>query len=236
MHAEFSISVRPERFWSLAGKAARESGADLYLCDVSGSHGQLSYVGIGSSREMPVTADSRRSDIADFAFADADPTFGFLSYNYGLQQRGLTTAKVSRFPLGHLKKYATLLTYDPVSEELRLSGSGQLSPRDLQALLDDNPCPQEKGSFDHGRIPPFVPSLDRDGYIEGVSRVLDYIKQGYTYQLCLSIKFTTRVEKLDAAELFMYLWRRKPASFYSFFHSGPYRVISTSPERFFQVR
>ncbi|MDH4157807.1 MAG: chorismate-binding protein, partial [candidate division Zixibacteria bacterium] len=45
-----------------------------------------------------------------------------------------------------------------------------------------------------------------------------------------------RVEKLDAAELFMYLWRRKPASFYSFFHSGPYRVISTSPERFLQVR
>ncbi|MEG6551665.1 chorismate-binding protein, partial [Desulfocurvibacter africanus] len=79
-------------------------------------------------------------------------------------------------------------------------------------------------------------SLDRQGYEAAVRQAQERIRDGDTYQLNLSIRFTAEAKGLDAYGLFLDLARRHPASYYGYFESGPFRVVSTSPERFMRVR
>jgi para-aminobenzoate synthetase component 1 len=79
-------------------------------------------------------------------------------------------------------------------------------------------------------------SLDREGYEAAVRQAQERIRDGDTYQLNLSIRFTAEAGGLDAYGLFVDLARRHPAAYYGYMESGPYRIVSTSPERFMRVR
>ena len=82
--------------------------------------------------------------------------------------------------------------------------------------------------------PPAV-SLDGPAYRAGVSETLERILSGTTYQLNLSTRFTWDCPDLDSLSLFRAMRAAHPAPFYAWMTSGPYRVLSTSPERFLRV-
>ena len=68
-------------------------------------------------------------------------------------------------------------------------------------------------------------------YRWAVNRVIAYLKAGDIYQANLSQQFETRF-KGDAYGLFLGLFKRNPAAFFSYINAGNHRVVSTSPERF----
>ncbi|MCF6247262.1 MAG: aminodeoxychorismate synthase component I, partial [Desulfobacula sp.] len=77
----------------------------------------------------------------------------------------------------------------------------------------------------------FASSFTKQEYINAVNRIIDYLKAGDIYQANLSQRFETGF-KGDAYELFLDLFKRNPASFFSYIQAGDHTVVSTSPERF----
>jgi len=181
---------------------------------------------------MIVSPSTTKSHLTAFAFSSPYPTLGYLSYNYGLAQRNIASVKATSFPLGHLKKYASLLHYDYSTQILEMNRTGG-DPLDLDEILR-----MASGIKAEKPICPITleqQSLSRSDYVNAVGKTLEAIRDGYIYQLNLSIKYTAGGERLDPATLFLFLEKRYPAPFYVYFHSGDHTIISTSPERFIRV-
>ncbi|MBU0973616.1 MAG: aminodeoxychorismate synthase component I [Proteobacteria bacterium] len=102
-----------------------------------------------------------------------------------------------------------------------------------EAFLKQLGKPWEKQAFSiDGRG--FKSSFTKQEYIRAVERIIQYLKSGDIYQANLSQRFETRFSG-DAYALFLELFHRNPASFFSFIHAGNHRIISTSPERFIKL-
>ncbi len=80
----------------------------------------------------------------------------------------------------------------------------------------------------------FKSSFLKDEYIRAVKKIIQYLKSGDIYQANLSQRFETGF-KGDAYALFLQLFHRNPASFFSYIHSGDHKIVSTSPERFIKL-
>ncbi len=80
----------------------------------------------------------------------------------------------------------------------------------------------------------FTSSFTKPEYIASVSKVIDYLRAGDIYQANLSQRFETGFTG-DAYGLFLELFNRNPASFFSYINAGDHYVVSTSPERFIKL-
>jgi len=77
--------------------------------------------------------------------------------------------------------------------------------------------------------------FSRSRYVEAIRRALHHIVEGDIYQVNLSHRFHTPYNG-DPYGLFLELFRINPAPFFAYLDAGPFQVISSSPERFLQVR
>jgi para-aminobenzoate synthetase component 1 len=77
--------------------------------------------------------------------------------------------------------------------------------------------------------------LSREEYTAAVEAVRDYIVRGHVYQVNMSQRFETEFRG-DAFALFASLFQANPAPFFSFVQAGDHQIVSTSPERFIELR
>jgi len=80
----------------------------------------------------------------------------------------------------------------------------------------------------------FKSSFTKDEYIRAVEKIIQYLTAGDIYQANLSQRFETGFTG-DAYALFLKLFQRNPASFFSYIHAGDHKIVSTSPERFIKL-
>lgn len=80
----------------------------------------------------------------------------------------------------------------------------------------------------------FKSSFTKSEYIQSVEKIIQYLKDGEIYQANLSQRFETSFTG-DAYALFLELFQRNPASFFSFIHAKDHKILSTSPERFVKL-
>jgi len=234
-----SAFVEPDTFRAHAARLTRRTDADLFLSGLGRSGENTNLIGLNPCGELVVTEKTRRAEIKDFAFSGPGPCLGFLSYTYGLARQGISFAqkspgKTSAFPLGHFKKYQALILYDQAAKKLDLYARTPKDALGVEKILASDPPDCDLRPPKAARAG-FRQSLDRDGYVHAVKKTLEHIRDGHTYQLNLSIKFSLELQDPDAPDLFFHLLRHNPAPFYAWFKSGPYRIISTSPERFLRV-
>ncbi len=74
-------------------------------------------------------------------------------------------------------------------------------------------------------------SFSKAEYMTAVRKIIDYLNAGDIYQANLSQRFDARFDG-DAYALFLDLYARNPAAFFSFINAGDHTIVSTSPERF----
>ena len=74
-------------------------------------------------------------------------------------------------------------------------------------------------------------TFSKDEYIEKVNQVIEYLKAGDIYQANLSQRFEADFTG-NSFSLFRKLYKKNPASFFSFINAETHQILSTSPERF----
>ncbi|MCD4741687.1 MAG: aminodeoxychorismate synthase component I [Desulfobacteraceae bacterium] len=74
-------------------------------------------------------------------------------------------------------------------------------------------------------------TFSKKEYIEKVIKVIEYLKAGDIYQANLSQRFEINFSN-NPFNLFKKLYKKNPASFFSFINAETHQILSTSPERF----
>jgi para-aminobenzoate synthetase component 1 len=77
-------------------------------------------------------------------------------------------------------------------------------------------------------------NFSREGYLEAVRRVIEYIHAGDCFQVNLAQRLLTPAEE-PPLELYLRLRARNPAPFAGYFELGDFSIVSASPERFLRV-
>ena len=83
-------------------------------------------------------------------------------------------------------------------------------------------------------VPGVRSTFTRDGYLEAVAQVIEYIRAGDVFQANLSQRFRAPLQG-TAFALYRRLRARNPAPFSAYLDFGDVIVASASPERFLQV-
>ncbi len=81
----------------------------------------------------------------------------------------------------------------------------------------------------------FQSSFTKPEYITAVKKIIEYLTAGDIYQANLSQRFEAGF-KGDSFSLFLDLFERNPASFFSYIQAGNHQIVSTSQERFIKQR
>ncbi|MFH1701568.1 MAG: chorismate-binding protein [Candidatus Zixiibacteriota bacterium] len=234
MRSNSSINITPRQFSNLGIFLSREKGADLFYSS-SGYPGYgPGYICLNPCRELIIDKNTCKTDIETFCFSDKNITFGFFSYQLGQIFRDVHITKKSSFPLGHLKKYDAVISF--YGEKMTCRGIDESELKTYLASIGTYDSNEGKRINSGLEQPQITSSLSKDEYEDGVKRVIDYIRDGYVYQLNLTIKYSIACGRLIIPDLFRKAWTDYPASFYSLFESGDYHILSTSPERFLRVR
>jgi para-aminobenzoate synthetase component 1 len=87
----------------------------------------------------------------------------------------------------------------------------------------------------NARVGQLMSGLSREEYIQAVEAVRDYIVRGHVYQVNMSQRFAAAFSG-DAFALFASMFEVNPAPFFAFVQAGDHQIISTSPERFIELR
>jgi para-aminobenzoate synthetase len=87
-------------------------------------------------------------------------------------------------------------------------------------------------------VPQFLPRRSPKVYAENFDRCLHHIRQGDSYELCLTNQLETVVDaSLDPLELHKILRTKNPAPYSAFMSwAGRFAISSSSPERFLSVK
>ena len=85
------------------------------------------------------------------------------------------------------------------------------------------------------RVGRLMSGLSREEYIHAVEAIRDYIVRGHVYQVNMSQRFEAEFRG-DPFALFASMFEANPAPFFAFIHAGDHQILSTSPERFIELR
>jgi len=106
--------------------------------------------------------------------------------------------------------------------------------QDIAPLLASLVTHPEPAQFEPVRVEDLRLSMDREEYLQAVSRVKDYIVAGDTYQVnyTLKLRFACRG---SAAALYTCLRRNQAVAYGAWIHQGGRDIMSFSPELFFRA-
>ncbi|XP_037457243.1 probable aminodeoxychorismate synthase, chloroplastic isoform X4 [Triticum dicoccoides] len=85
--------------------------------------------------------------------------------------------------------------------------------------------------------PSFVVEKSKDQYIKDVRSCLDYIRDGESYELCLTTRMRRGIEYINALQLYLKLRKQNPAPYAAWlnFSSENLSICCSSPERFLRL-
>lgn len=164
--------------------------------------------------------------------------FGYLSYDLKDTLEVLPRTCMDSYGLPQICLYAPsiIIVYDKEQDSARLLiplGEHPLPDvpdKALSTFERIRSTPSEE--TDRGRAAGTLQSnFSRTEYVEAVNRVKEYIAAGDVYQVNLSQNFQAAFSG-DPFRLFMELFWKNPAPFFSYINAGDHHVLSTSPERF----
>lgn len=83
----------------------------------------------------------------------------------------------------------------------------------------------------------FVVEKSKDQYIKDVRSCLDYIRDGESYELCLTTRMRRGIEYINALQLYLKLRKQNPAPYAAWlnFSSENLSICCSSPERFLRL-
>ncbi|BCJ47570.1 aminodeoxychorismate synthase, component I [Actinoplanes ianthinogenes] len=238
------------RFAHEAGTVALLSGGTL---DCARFHllGVRPWLSLSGQRtRTTVTDGGRRFDLEEDPFTalqrvlrqGATPLggglFGYLAYDLKdcLEQLPGTSVDDLGLPLMHLVAPTIILVQDRVT--------GTTTLRAMQVDGEDTPvawfkqalrAPAAPREWEPEATGQAVSAFSRDEYLSAVAAIRRYIVEGDVYQVNMSQRFRAPFAG-DPFDCFASMFAENPAPFFAYVNAGDHQIVSTSPERFLELR
>jgi para-aminobenzoate synthetase component 1 len=259
LHEPFVDVVR--RFAHLPGTVALLSGGQL---DCARHHilGVYPWLSLSGQRTQTTLAgDDRRVELEGDPFSTlrrvlqhcslpgqglplplSSGLLGYLAYDLKdcLEQLPRTSVDDLGLPLMHLVAPTVLLVHDRVAETTTLlamcfeggdAGFLQQVTRFKAALAAEAP-PRDVAPQSGGKC---ASVFSRAEYLSAVEAIRKYIVEGDVYQVNMSQRFQARFTG-DPFDCFATMYAANPAPFFAYINAGDHQIVSTSPERFIELR
>ncbi|PLX66313.1 MAG: aminodeoxychorismate synthase component I [Denitrovibrio sp.] len=174
-----------------------------------------------------VTGRESVSGLRRFINSDDKETYGFLAYDLGLSLKDVHTDKKLMTDPGLFKKYAAYARH--CGQRLTIeSDCPVILEKALIAYETYSPTPPNMSAAD------VKCNMTRQDYVGKVKEVIEYIRDGHTYQLNLSMMFEAETYE-KPYDIWAHTAEMNPAPFYALFKFNEGHILSTSPERFIKV-
>jgi aminodeoxychorismate synthase component I len=156
-----------------------------------------------------------------------------LSYDFGLKLENIQTRFNQSFETDlFIASFETLIIHDYDTLETRLEGN-ENNFDEIERILNETSIFVDE-SNETSRV---ISNFDRETYIEKVRQIQEFIRNGDTYQVNLTQQLSVDLPKTLTPELiYKNLRKNNPTPFSAFLRRENDVVISTSPERFFEVK
>jgi para-aminobenzoate synthetase component I len=167
---------------------------------------------------------------------------GYLAYDLKdcLEQLPRTSIDDLGLPLMHLVAPAIIVIQDRVTEAttllaMRLQGDDAGFRREVARFREALGAPaasRETASRGSGKC---ASVFTRPEYLAAVEAIRSYIVEGDVYQVNMSQRFQAPFTG-DPFDCFATMYAANPAPFFAYINAGDHQIVSTSPERFIQLR
>ncbi|KAL5699567.1 aminodeoxychorismate synthase [Ranunculus cassubicifolius] len=177
--------------------------------------GYVGFIGYDLKSECGMPHNLHKSRVPDACFFFADNLIV-------IDHRNDDVYILSIHETHHLK---SLWLEDTEKKLLRIKPSSTNKPNKQKSPLL---TPSEAG---------FRADKSRDEYMEDVGKCLEFIKDGESYELCLTTQIRKKIEDLDAFGLYLELREKNPAPYAAWlnFSKENLSICCSSPERFLQL-
>ena len=166
---------------------------------------------------------------------------GYLSYDLKdyLEKLPRTSIDDLNLPVIYLNIPAIILIYDKTTKEEIIcvperDGLPILTLNDAEKVLKEtmaDPLPgNEKTSQGH-----YTSNFSQKDYESAIVKIREYIASGHVYQVNMTQRFEMDFSG-DPFALFINLYNRNPAPFFAYINAGDHHIVSTSPERFLNLK
>ncbi len=167
---------------------------------------------------------------------------GYFAYDLKdcLEQLPRTSVDDLGLPLMHLVAPSLIVIQERASGattllSMRLQGDEARAGRDVarfKQALGAPPASRERGLQATGKC---ASDFSRSEYISAVEAIRRYIVEGDVYQVNMSQRFQGPFAG-DPFESFASTYAANPAPFFAYINAGDHQIVSTSPERFIELR
>ncbi|WP_437609967.1 aminodeoxychorismate synthase component I [Sorangium sp. So ce834] len=168
---------------------------------------------------------------------------GYFAYDLKdcLEQLPRTSIDDLGLPLMHLVAPAILVIHDRVSGAttllaMRLQGDDAAFRQDVARFKEALSAPaaalRERAPRASGKCASIV---SREEYLSAVEAIRRYIVDGDVYQVNMSQRFQAPFAG-DPFDCFARMYAVNPAPFFAYINAGDHQIVSTSPERFIELR
>lgn len=161
---------------------------------------------------------------------------GYFAYDLGRMLEVLPSTAIDDLNLYdfYLGYYDTFVAVDHINDRYYAVSYREDKLKELLEYIEKSRNLEVKPPF----YPPageFYSNFTRESYEEIVRRAIEYIKAGDIFVVNLSQRFTADFTG-DPWELYKYLRKINPAPFAAYLHYPEFAVLSSSPERFLELK
>ncbi|XP_066370768.1 probable aminodeoxychorismate synthase, chloroplastic isoform X1 [Miscanthus floridulus] len=186
--------------------------------------GFVGYLGYGLKVECDASSNKAKSSTPDACFVFADNTVVVDHSNGDVYILSLHDEFYSSNGDGICKNSThTSWLVETEKKLLRLGGMSPGSPINGKAYARSSSVHKQS----------FVVEKSKDQYIRDVQSCLDYIRDGESYELCLTTQMKRRVDYINALQLYLKLRKQNPAPYAAWlnFSSENLSICCSSPDR-----
>ncbi|KAL1150236.1 hypothetical protein V6Z11_A10G243500 [Gossypium hirsutum] len=179
--------------------------------------GFIGYIGYNLKVECGAASNAHKSTTPDACFFFAD--------NLVVIDHHTNDVYVLSLQEGNTTKTQWLDDTEKKLVSLKGSATRQLHERISKPVANS---PREAG---------FLSEKSQKQYVSDVEKCLEYIKDGESYELCLTTQFRKFIGEVDPLRLYLHLREKNPAPYASWlnFSKENLCICSSSPERFLQL-
>lgn len=162
---------------------------------------------------------------------------GYISYDTFRELEAIKEESISDYNIPNLRFvfYNNIIIYDHLKDEYYLTDREGNNERIEKIIKKINSLKVKSKVYSYDRDTEFFSNFNKASYMEAVSKMKDYIRSGDIYIANMTQRFWC-YNKENSFDIYSKLRQINKAPFSAYMEFEDFQVISSSPERFIQIK